>query len=449
MDKQEKTLYKTQSFLADRELAVFEELQETNENLEEVEVELARLNGYLAGKGETDDNANLFSDDEVKEILEKIKPKLGIKTDADIIKLVLAEIAKANLNKKPVAIDTPEKGIDYFTDDDIQEIVSSVTKQLAPYIPKKDVVEDIGLRLKRLEEYEREEDEEVEEPVRAEEIEGLAEYINVIVSKYVGLFSNNLNQNQNRGGIWSGSANPFAVFDQNGNLIGKDIRSVTFTGSGISSVTNNKGDVTVTVTGSGGSGGGLFAIQDVSGTINGSNKVFTISTAFSGKSFIDLNGQLLTQDTDYTVSGTTVTYTTAPASDLSGTTHKLYYGVASNQTEAFQITFDGSGAALTVGTKNRYHVPFACSISKIYMYADQTGSVVLDIWKDSYANYPATIADTIVASAKPTISSAEKSTDTTLTGWTTTLSADDHLVVNVDSCSSITWLKLVIVVTRT
>lgn len=204
-----------------------------------------------------------------------------------------------------------------------------------------------------------------------------------------------------------------------------------------------------TASGSGGSGGGLFAIQSVSGTINGSNKVFTISTAFSGKSFIDLNGQMLAEDTDYTVSGTTVTYVTAPASDLSGTTHKLYYGVASNQTEVIKLKFDGMGSALTVGTLNPTYIPYNCTITGVVMLADQTGSVVIDLWKDSYANYPATIADTIVASAKPTISASSKYKDTTLTGWTTTLSADDHIIARVDSCSSITRLEIDLIVTRT
>jgi len=240
---------------------------------------------------------------------------------------------------------------------------------------------------------------------------------------------------------------PITIKDE-GIVLTNNASSIDFAGTAVTGTVSGD-DVTETITGGGGSGGGLFAIQTVSGTINGSNKVFTISSSFSGKSFIDLNGQLLIQDTDYTVSGTTVTYTTAPASDLSGTTHKLYYGVASNQIEALPITFDGSGAVLTVGTKNRYHVPYACTISKIFMYADQSGSVVLDIWKNDYTNYPATIANTIVASAKPTISAATKSTDSTLTGWTTSIAADDHLVVNIDSCSSITWLKLVIVVTRT
>lgn len=81
------------------------------------------------------------------------------------------------------------------------------------------------------------------------------------------------------------------------------------------------GDETMTISATGGTVSVI--VQAVSGTINGSNTAFTIPLSFTGKSFIDLNGQILVQDVDYTVSDTDITYTTAPAADLSGTTHKL------------------------------------------------------------------------------------------------------------------------------
>ena len=48
---------------------------------------------------------------------------------------------------------------------------------------------------------------------------------------------------------------------------------------------------------------------------------------------------------------------------------------------------------------------------------------------------PPTVADTITASAKPTLSSATKSEDTTLTGWTTAVTAGDVFGFMVDSAS--------------
>lgn len=124
--------------------------------------------------------------------------------------------------------------------------------------------------------------------------------------------------------------------------------------------------------------------------------------------------------------------------------------MTSNQRQA-EIVFviDGYGSVLTTGVKGYLQVPFACTITRCTMLPDQSGSVVVDIWKDTYANYPPVNADSITASANPTISAATKSEDATLTGWTTSIAAGDILGFNVDSCSSITRLTVTLRVTKT
>lgn len=103
------------------------------------------------------------------------------------------------------------------------------------------------------------------------------------------------------------------------------------------------------------------------------------------------------------------------------------------------LTFviDGGGSAIATGIKGDLEIPFACTIQQVTLLADQTGSIVVDIWKDTYANFPPTDADSITASAPPTISSAVKSQDATLTGWTTSVAAGNVLRFNVDSASAI------------
>jgi len=59
------------------------------------------------------------------------------------------------------------------------------------------------------------------------------------------------------------------------------------------------------------------------------------------------------------------------------------------------------------------------------------------------------VADTITASAKPTITTAVKSQDSTLTGWTTAITAGDTLRFNVDSITSITRITLSLKITKT
>jgi len=73
-----------------------------------------------------------------------------------------------------------------------------------------------------------------------------------------------------------------------------------------------------------------------------------------------------------------------------------------------------------------------------------SGSIVFDIWKDVYANYPPTIADTITAAAKPTVSAAIKAQSSTLTGWTTAISLGDVFYINVDSVTSLKAAKLIL-----
>jgi hypothetical protein len=56
-----------------------------------------------------------------------------------------------------------------------------------------------------------------------------------------------------------------------------------------------------------------FKKVDVSGTINGSNDVFTLASAVrNGSEAIYLNGLLLSVSDDYAVSGTSLTFVAAP-----------------------------------------------------------------------------------------------------------------------------------------
>ena len=115
---------------------------------------------------------------------------------------------------------------------------------------------------------------------------------------------------------------------------------------------------------------------------------------------------------------------------------------------SIEFVIDGGGAAITTGIKGDLEVPFDCTINSSSLLADQSGSIVIDIWKDVYANYPPTDADSITASAPPTISSATNSTDSTLTGWTTSLTKGDILRFNVDSATTVTRVTLSLKVTR-
>jgi hypothetical protein len=112
------------------------------------------------------------------------------------------------------------------------------------------------------------------------------------------------------------------------------------------------------------------------------------------------------------------------------------------------FVIDGGGAEITTGIKGFIPVDFAATIISVTALADQSGSIVVDIWKDTYANYPPTDADSITASAPVTISTATKSQDTTLTGWTTSVTSGDILGFNVDSVTDIERVTIALKIAR-
>ena len=129
---------------------------------------------------------------------------------------------------------------------------------------------------------------------------------------------------------------------------------------------------------------------------------------------------------------------------------KLCYDTDLTTVKTITITFiiDGGGSAITTGQKGHLEIPFACTITGWTIVADQSGSIVIDVWKDTYANFPPTVADTIAGSEKPTLASVQKNQDLTLTTWTTAVAAGDILAFNVDSATTITRVTLSLKVTK-
>ena len=114
----------------------------------------------------------------------------------------------------------------------------------------------------------------------------------------------------------------------------------------------------------------------------------------------------------------------------------------------FTIVLDNRGTALTTGVKGDIRIPYNCTVTGWTLLADQTGSIVIDVWRDSYANFPPVVGDSIAGTEKPTLSSASKNQDVTLTTWTTSLLEGDILRFNVDSVSTVTRVALSIDLTR-
>lgn len=94
------------------------------------------------------------------------------------------------------------------------------------------------------------------------------------------------------------------------------------------------------------------------------------------------------------------------------------------------------------------NIPFSGTITGWTLDGQNvSGSAVVDLWKVAYASYPPTVANTITGSALPTLSSQKNNTSTTLTGWTTSITAGDVIAANLNSITTITNLCLTIQIT--
>lgn len=222
---------------------------------------------------------------------------------------------------------------------------------------------------------------------------------------------------------------------------GSSFSEINLTNSQTLLTTNNAGALINTV--SLGSGVNLRSEDPVSGdafNLFGEPTSFEIATPYgeiniSSSAVTLYNGLVIEYDTDYSSQ-----YTNRTLVD-----NQYVNNLIDNLKKgSFGITIDGGGSAITTGDKGNIVVPYDCEIVGWTILGDVTGSIVVDLWKDTYANYPPTVADTITGTEKPTLSSAIKNQDNTLTSWTTSVSAGDIIKFNVDSASTVQRVNIVI-----
>jgi hypothetical protein len=103
---------------------------------------------------------------------------------------------------------------------------------------------------------------------------------------------------------------------------------------------------------------------------------------------------------------------------------------------------DFAGAPILPGVKTYFEMPFGMRILAWRLFADVVGSIVIDVWKDTYANFPPTAADTIAGSEKPTLVAAQKAEDLSLSTWMTDIAQGDVIGVNVDSATTVKQVTL-------
>lgn len=165
---------------------------------------------------------------------------------------------------------------------------------------------------------------------------------------------------------------------------------------------------------------------------NTGSYLYNTITGFSGlfnTSGYTLQNEINTLTTNLTSTGQQVYLNSNPS------------GFITNFNKGITVSFDGGGTALTTGVKTYIPVPFSCNLQKWTLFADQAGSMVIDIWKNTYASFPPTSANTITGTP-PNLSSVNKNQSTTLTNWTTSINSGDILAFVIKSTSTVTFATL-------
>ncbi len=114
---------------------------------------------------------------------------------------------------------------------------------------------------------------------------------------------------------------------------------------------------------------------------------------------------------------------------FSPTGHTHYGGIG--------FTIDAGTSVITTGLKGYVIIPYDAIIQSWTVVADISGSIVIDVWKDTFNNYPPLVSDSIAGTEKITLSSQTKNQDVSLSSWTTNINAGDILAFNVDSASTV------------
>lgn len=203
---------------------------------------------------------------------------------------------------------------------------------------------------------------------------------------------------------------------------------------------------------------GLSTFRGVSGTLRlygeastANRKDFRLSSGSDLLSFIWLNdagnSALILGSVDalgnWSFTGDATALGSVSATRFIGSASNLTVIATTVLTNTIGVSIDGGGAAIVAGRYGNYlTVPYDCTIIGVRFMGDHNGTATMDIWKTNWAGYPPTVASSITASAKPTLTATNRVQDLVLTGWTTNVTAGDVFAWNVDSSATFTNLTL-------
>jgi hypothetical protein len=121
-------------------------------------------------------------------------------------------------------------------------------------------------------------------------------------------------------------------------------------------------------------------------------------------------------------------------------------------TQSVAIQFGDGTNEIADGDQRTFSIPVAHTLIRWRILAleftsGSTGSITFDVWRDTYANYPPTVTETI-STSKPTLTTAAMAEDSTITDWSEVGAAGDVYIANVDSCTTVAACVLELWYTR-
>lgn len=135
------------------------------------------------------------------------------------------------------------------------------------------------------------------------------------------------------------------------------------------------------------------------------------------------------------VSGTGVNLSSTGADAGTG---DVTFSVNTDVCITVQIT--NAGLGLVTGLVASQPIDIDMTVTGWTIIGDTTGSIVIDVKKSNYSGFPTT--SSIAGTEKPTLSSAQKNQDLTLSSWTTAITKGDILDFYIDSVSGLNKVGL-------
>jgi hypothetical protein len=182
-------------------------------------------------------------------------------------------------------------------------------------------------------------------------------------------------------------------------------------------------------------------LDNIASSFNGSTQTFPLTV--NGEPYFPLNEQqliisineiVLSPGVDYQVAGSDIYFISAP------TAGQEFFGVAlvtsADLTRTVNFVLDNGSFDITPGSKGYLNIDVTGTIESWILVSETIGTIVVDIKKTTYPNFPNGFSS-IVGSEFPILINSDKNRNESLSTWDTKINPGDILDFTVLSCSGI------------